>query len=738
MITTIRRLMVVRTGRSVAVALVGLVLLTGCASTSGGRTDNMKRADAYARANEWDNAITYYQRVIDETPDDRNARSQLVRAQANASQAHRVEADKAARAGDLQTAQLELELAVRLDNTNKLAVDRLADVTVALEEQRATREEARSSIQRDKERSNLAASPVPILAHDASGPMSFDYRAGKMKQIYRAVGELGGINVLFDPDLRNDDATFFLQDVEYEEALHVLTAMHGHFFQVMSPNTILISEDSQQKRRQYSPLVMRTFYLSNAEAEQVSGALQTILGARQVMPDPSLNAVTMRDTAEVVEVAERMIANLDKARGEVLLNVELFELDRNVMEDYGMSLSDYGTTLAVNQPGSGDNGPAGISLEGLGKLTTADAFITIPSLRYQFMKQNTSFRLIAQPQLRASDGQASQLLVGEQRPIVTTTFNPSNTSGGDVIPISTTEYRDVGIVIQATPRVHHDGMITLQLGVEVTAVQEGSGAEGQPVFTARTLTTTLRLQEGETNLLAGLLRDDERTTYTGVPILSDIPILKDLFGRTERDVLQTDIVMSITPYIVRMADIDYEDLEAVYVGTENAIGGGGGGGRRGGRGGNNNANDEEGSGRDLTDPVQVAISPASTFASVGERISVDITASGSGSINNAGMRVNWNSQVLRMIEIREGSMLGSDGSPTSFTSNQAGGGTAAIGIGRVGAVGGVTPTGVLATIEFECIALGESQVQLVSAALRDAAGRPVAVEFEQAAVTVDR
>ncbi len=722
------RLLSMRTGRATAVALVGLVLLAGCAST-GGPTDNMKRADSYARLGEWDNAIIYYQRVLKERPDDRNARSQLLRATSSSSMMHRVEGDRAARGGTLQLAQLELELSVRLDNTNQVAIDRLAEVSKALEEQRIRRDTERTAIERAVLRSREAPSPVPKLEHDAVGLMTFDYRAAKVKQIYRAMGKLGGINVLFDPDLRNNTETFYLEDVEYEAALDLLTAMQGHFYRVMSPNTILIAADSQQKRRQYSPQVMRTFYLSNADAEQVSATLQTILGARQVMPDPALNAVTIRDTAEVVEVAEQMIARLDKARGEVLLQIELFELSRNVMDDYGLSLSDYGTTLSIAQ---GDNG---ISLVDLGRLTTADAFITIPSLRYQFMKQDTSFRLIAQPQLRASDGQASSLLVGEQRPIVTTTFNPASTSGGDVIPIATTEYRDVGIVIQATPRVHHDGTITLQLGIEVTAVQEGTGTLGQPVFTARTLTTTLRLMEGETNLLAGLLRDDERTTYTGVPILSDIPILRDLFGRTQRDVLQTDIVMSITPYIVRVADITDEDLAAVYVGTENAISGGG----RSRRGGRNNDDDEDGeSVRELTDPIRVALEPAELFASVGDRISLDITASGEGSVNNAGLRVNWNAQILRLLDVREGGMLRSDGARTSFTSNQAGQGTAAIGVGRVGGVGGVDPNGVIATLDFEVIGIGETQVQIVSAALRDEGGRPMAVDFDQATVTVER
>jgi hypothetical protein len=191
--------------------------------------------------------------------------------------------------------------------------------------------------------------------------------------------------------------------------------------------------------------------------------------------------------------------------------------------------------------------------------------------------------------------------------------------------------------------------------------------------------------------------------------------------------------MSITPYIVRVADISDEDLSAVYVGTENAISGGGRS-RRGGRGDDDEDDDE--AARELVDPVRVALDPAESFASVGEIISLDITASGDGSVNNAGLRVNWNAQVLRLVEIREGGLLSGDGAETSFTSNQAGQGTAAIGVGRLGSAGGVAPNGVIATLDFEVIGVGETQVQIVSAALRDDTGRPVAVDFEPAKVTV--
>ena len=711
--------------RHLAAIICVLVLLVGATACASGSSP-LNRADAHARIREWDTAIVYYQRVLKNDPGNRTARSKLLLAQTNASQFHRVQGKALAEAGDLQLAQLELELAVRLDRTNQAAVVELRKVSEAVEAERLSRNEQRTAIERAVDASMDAAAPLPELEHHAIGRMSFDYRRAKIKDIYRAMGRLGGINMLFDTDVDNPNTSFFLADVTYERALEILTAAHGHFYRVMSANTILIAEDTQQKRRQYEPQVMRTFYLSNGAAEQIASTLQTILGARQVMPTPTLNAVTIRDSAELVEVAERLIKSLDKAGGEVLLNVEIFEVNRSVMDDYGLSLQpDYSTTVSIGQTENG------ISLADLGSLTTQNAFLTIPSLRYQFMKQDSSFRLIAQPQLRASDGQLSSLLVGEQRPIISTTFNPTSTVGGNVVPISSTEYRDVGIVIDATPRVHHDGTITLQLVLQVTAVQEGSGALEQPVFTARTLTTTLRLMEGETNLLAGLLRDDERTVYTGLPILSEIPMLKHLFGSTSKAVLQTDIVMSITPYIVRMADIIEADLAAVFVGTEDAISGGGG--RRGGRsrpGQNEDSDFEAGD----ADPILVSLMPADQNAQVGQTLSVDVMTDGDADINNVGLRVNWNPQVLQFVEAREGNLLSSDGSETTFSSSAATQGTVAIGIGRVGQVGGIRARGVLATLNFRVVDAGQTPVQIISAALRDSEGRPLPVAFRAAAV----
>jgi general secretion pathway protein D len=717
---------------TVALLLVTLLVLAGCATGNA----QLKRADAYGRLGEWDSAIAHYQQILKEEPENREIRGKLEYAKVNAALLHTSEGKKLAAAGDLQRAQLELELATRYDPSNAAAMEALTDVNEAIAEKERLDEMTRTPIEQAIAASMAQPDPLPELRHIAMGTMTFDYRRARLKEIYRAFGRLGGINVLFDPELDNPSTSFFLADVTYQHALDILTSTNGHFYRVMAPNTILIAEDSQQKRRQYEPQLLRTFYLSNAEAEEVATTLQTILQARQVAANPSLNAVTIRDTADVVKVATRMVSSLDKARGEVMLQIEIFEVDRGTLDEWGLSLSDYGTTLSIAQA-TGESGPAGISIGDLGSITNQDVFITVPSLRYQFLKQDNSFQVIAQPQLRASDGQVSSLLVGEQRPIETTTFNPSSTVGGNVVPIGTIEYRDVGIVIEATPRVHHDGMITLQLNLQITAVQPNSvGAQDQPVFTARTLTTTLRLREGETNVLAGLLRDDERTQITGLPILSDIPVLKELFSKTETEVQSTDIVLSITPYIVRMANIEEEDLLPIYVGTENALTGGGASGRRGSRDSSDDDEEEDGSALEERAPINVAILPADVQAAVGDQIELEVVAQGGANVNNAGMRISYDPRVLRFIEAIEGDVLSSDGAETSFQTSAAASGSVAVGIGRVGGGRGVLASGTLVRFVFEAIGEGDATVQVMSAAIRDEQGRPLPLELEPAQVIV--
>ena len=695
--------------------------LVACATSTG-----LQRGNTEAKLGNWDAAVRYYQRAVQENPGDKEAQIRLERAKGNAARNHRQQGLQLRDSGDLERALLEYELAVRLVPSEPSYVAGLQELRELVAEQVIQRG-SQTPLEEVIERSRTAASVTPQLEPEVSGPISLNFRRAGIKAVYRALARLGGINVLFDPGLRGEKTGFNVADVSFEQALEILTSAHGHFRKVLSPTTVLIVPDTAANRRQYADQVLRTFYLSNAEAESTGNALRTLLQAQRVAEDLNLNSVTIRDTPEVVEVAERIVGALDKARGEVLLDVEVFEVNRSVMEEYGLSLSQYSTVGTLAQ------GANGISLQALEQVTENDLFVTIPSVRYQFFKEHNDFKLIAQPQLRASEGQETNLLIGQRVPIVTTTFNPQNTSGGDVIPIATTNYEDVGIIIATSPRVHHNGEITLQLQIEISAVIGESTVQNLPIFSSRTLSTTIRLRDGQTNLLAGLLREDERTALRGLPILMDLPIIGKLFSSTKQDVVQTDIVLSITPHILRMAEITQEDLEAVYVGTEANISGGGRGSRRGGRGGDEADEDDEA----LQDPVVVELLPAELDMFPGRDFRLDINLEGNQEIYSAGLRVSFDPTSVEFLRAEEGSLLNGDGSDTSYQAARASQGNIAIGLSRMGEVGGVLSSGTLATLVFQVLAPGQSEISVGSAAIRSADGQPLPVEFRPARLRVE-
>jgi len=251
-----------------------------------------------------------------------------------------------------------------------------------------------------------------------------------------------------------------------------------------------------------------------------------------------MNTITIRDTPPVVELAERIVAVADKSRGEVLLDIEILEVSKRLLREYGISLTDYGVTQSLRQGSGAEGGQSGISVNRLRFLTAADWFVTIPSIRYKLFKESGDFKLVADPQLRLTEGEAASLVIGQEVPIVTTTFSTGQLVGNQVVPIRSTTYRDVGIVIGASVRVHHNAEVTIELEIEVSQVIGQSSIEDLPIFATRSVSSVVRLKDGETNILAGLLRDDERKDLEGVMGLADIPVLGRLFSKTETQIEQ--------------------------------------------------------------------------------------------------------------------------------------------------------------------------------------------------------
>ena len=348
----------------------------------------------------------------------------------------------------------------------------------------------------------------------------------------------------------------------------------------MDEHTIIIAQDTPQNRRTYEDLVIQTFFLSNSEVKDMLTILRSLIDARKIAVNEQLNAIILRDTADKVKVAERIIESNDKSKAEVVVDVELLQINTARLRDLGVSLSSYslGQSLSVGTStggtgtgGTGTTTPSGIRLSDLQFLNQSNWLLTIPSFLYNFVKTNTDAQLLAKPQLRITEGEKASLTIGDRVPIPLTTFNTANNVGGNVVPITSFQYQDVGIQINVEPRVHHNQEITLKIKVQVSNLNgnvAGSGGQSQPIIGTREIDTVIRLKDGETNFLAGLIRTDETNSDQGFPGLSEIPLIGRLFSNKRNEAQRTDVILTMTPHIIRNAEITQEDLEPIWVGTE--------------------------------------------------------------------------------------------------------------------------------------------------------------------------
>jgi general secretion pathway protein D len=268
-----------------------------------------------------------------------------------------------------------------------------------------------------------------------------------------------------------------------------------------------------------------------------------------------------------------VISAVDKARPEVIIDVELLEVDRTKLKEYGLQ---FATPTAPGSDPTGLNGAVTInqganntlSLAQLGKLTSSDILLAnLPALYYRLLRTSDNARTLANPQLRTSDGIAATARFGDQVPVPTTTFAPIATGGTPQQPIVSYQYQNIGVNIDITPRTHHDDEVSLSLKIAVTS-QSGSGFGGLPIFGNREITTSIRLHDGETNMLAGLIRDDERKSLEGVAGLSDIPGVGHIFAHSTKSTTQTDIILTLTPHIIRVLDLTEADLRPFRVGRD--------------------------------------------------------------------------------------------------------------------------------------------------------------------------
>lgn len=557
-------------------ALLLTAVLAAAFATGGCAAERAYRqAQDHEERRHWDLAVMAYEKANELDPVNMKYKTALFRSRMQAAQTHLSRGRLHRSAGQLDLAKVELEQGVALDPTNDVALQELKRVLEEIEERRVeTVGGTPTEKAKQKARGRKAAPPMLQPASDKPIDVTFPPDSS-IKKIYQALCAASGINVIFDPQLKDDKFTIDLRNLTFQKALETTMRQAGHFYKVIDERTILVAQDTQQNRKEYEDQVVRTFFLSNGDVKDVSTMVRGLLDLRRMGTIPQLNAIVIRDTADKVAVAEKLIEVNDKAKAEVVLDVELLQLSTGKLLELGAKLSKYDPITTGTYPGTATGGSGGttsptLPWKDLLKLSLSDFNFTVPSILVNFIKTNTDTELLARPQLRIAEGEKAQLVIGDRVPIPVTTINTQQAIGQvGVVPVTSYQYQDVGIKVDVEARVHHNREVSLKLTVEISEVKPTNA--DQPTISTRTITSNIRLKDGETSFLAGLIRTKAATSRTGIPFISDIPLVGSLFSNKKRENERDDIFLSLTPHITRAPQIDEEDLIPVWVGTENNV-----------------------------------------------------------------------------------------------------------------------------------------------------------------------
>ena len=365
-----------------------------------------------------------------------------------------------------------------------------------------------------------------------------------MKEVLDFLGDSTGINVAYDKDFQpTTPITVNIDGVTLEEALQQILTVNGAYYKVLNPRSILVIADSAAKRNVYDEQAIRIFYLSSADAGEIEQLLTKLVTTQTTGVRPTFaanknaNSITVRGTIPMLQMVERVIAMNDKPRAEISVDVEILEVNRGNAKQYGLDLSSYqvGRGVLAGRQARHRDGTSTFNLNTISAgVSTADFYAAVPSAVIRFLEQDSETKVIAKPNLRGAEGEKLSLKLGEELPVPSTTFyNPYGGQGSvATAPLTSFTYRNVGVNLDIEPRVTYDGDIILKVALEISAKGPDQNVAGQnlPTFFSRKVETRLRLRDGESNLLAGLLRENERKTLKGVPGISSIPILRDLFA----------------------------------------------------------------------------------------------------------------------------------------------------------------------------------------------------------------
>ena len=513
---------------------------------------------------QYDAAYEAYKKAFALKPRDAKYLGAYLQSRTNAAAQHIKAGQKLVADSKLTEASAEFQRAMEIDATNFVATEELQRIAILLK--RKAEGAAGNAL--------APAAPLGRQVEDAQGPLELEpcpdvpislRMTTTADNVYKTIGKIGGINVLFDLDYKPQRISVELNDVQLEEALRMVALESKTFWRPISPTAIFVAAEA--KRKELEPNLMETFYLQNlsgsTDLQEVVGALKGMLEISRIQVNAIHSSITMRATPDQLVLAQKIISDYDKPKSEVVIDIAVMQISKDRMR-----------TLGTTVPTSATYGPLGTTGSagsiGIGSLAGNALGTSIPSATFTALLSDSDTKVLQSPEIRALNDQKAVLRIGDRVPIATGSFAP--VVGGGVN--TQFQYLDVGVNIDITPHIHSEREVTLKMALEISTVTGSTNIGGisQPTIGQRRIEHETRLQDGEVNLVGGILEDSETTSLGGYPWLARIPILGYLFGQTTKDHSQNEIVFAITPHIVRADQITEESLRPIDVGTGSSIG----------------------------------------------------------------------------------------------------------------------------------------------------------------------
>ncbi|MGA7225758.1 MAG: cohesin domain-containing protein [Candidatus Acidiferrales bacterium] len=573
----------------VPLLVAAALLLAGCPKGN----EDFSAAQKANALQDYDTALVHYERALRADPTNAEYKLRAAQARYDAGEFHMHQGQIALRNGDLQLALAEFQKTQLIDPSNVAADQEVKHTMDLLAAQNAPPKATPPPTPNEQ---ILSEPPElkPLSREPINLKMTNDARV-----VYETIAKLAGLSVIFDPDFTSRRITAELPNVTLEQALDAVSLESKAFWKPVTPTVIFVAPDQPQKRKDLEDEVVQTFYLSNTltpqDLTEVVNGLRQLLDLHRLSQVNAQNAIVIRDTPDKLLLASKIIKDIDKAKPEVLIHVQVLTASMDRLRDLGIlpgqtvsvafqprsalnpngntssSSSTSGTTTTTNNQ---------VSLNNIKRLSTQDWAITLPGAQANAILTDDRTKIIQDPELRVTDGQKATLKIGSRVPVATGSFQAGvgvgvTGSSGVVNPLVNTQFQyiDVGVNIEVTPRVHPDGEVSMKLTVDVSQITGTSNIGGinQPVIGQKKVEHDVRLKEGEVNILGGLIERTDTKNINGIPGLGETPLVRYLFSDNSHEIEEDETLIVLTPHVLRMPVLSAQNLAPMAAGTDSNV-----------------------------------------------------------------------------------------------------------------------------------------------------------------------